>query len=1358
MLLHDLLRASGTNFASFLRSSASRRANKASASAELLPCPVPYPWTQAEASKGSRRQVQRYRERRALEILVNLQVVALNFLSLDGRRKAPDACFGASLSSNQLAMVEGLMHRTRSMSRLVGNLSTGCGSKLNDVQSELISLESVVDSLRDVVYGSSKQSTTFPTSGAATSVVPTVASRVAFPNQLKDFDPTPFLSEPYLTAFRNPDALLKDHQVNAIPRAPLTSSRTELWHLCWRWDAVKRLSLVLESEVVEGHRCNLFCLEKPDGELRQIIDRRPRNSSEVSPPLDGPKMGHASVFLGIVIPKGGCLRGSVDDLRNFYHAFKVPESRALSTPVGPTWRADDFKGSSALVALKQRHQGMSISSSTKVVACFGGLSMGDHWAPAIAQLSHEAVLKACGALREEEHLRLGFPLPRAPLSHYSGVCIDDKLSLQVFPHHVPVNAPASQQAGRDLETCQQAEEAYNTVHLEVHQKKSLRRARMFKVWGAQFDGNQGLLSMDATKLISLIVVTARVAKSKICTERLLQKLLGLWAFAFQFRRPLFSLFQEVYRIGHPEGFPDSPFQLSREAQQELQLASSLGMVASTSLKAQVHPVVYGTDASPEGAGIVQCHVGPKLARELYRRTDTRGFHTRLLSEVGAYLHAQGLPSDEAEFVFQEEVRDTGVRDSSADPSDATIFPTANESSLDIGDDLKELWHQFCASAWRIRDLGMLGFRLDFLELYAGSAGMSKAMLAAGFSVGPPIELQEGWNLADESLFRLVLQMCAAGRVGLVWVGPPCTTYSLARHPRLRSSEQPWGIDPLDPETAAGNLHLHQGLAVFAVQMIVGNEALVATPWGAYSRKLPWWRLLSSLGYELRLDQCRYGTVFEKATALLCTSKNFAPLGRRCRCQHAHTRLQGALAAQAAAYPQALCEDVARVSATVAKIRAEALGQTQLGNSEGALGEAGDVRDHRGAQRFVSHLWSTHVAESLPWKVGRAYRFAKPNHINVLEGHAHKTLMHAAPMGCRLVVFQDSMVSLGASAKGRSSSKALNRVLRQSAALQIAKDLYPSGIHCPTWALRADDPSRRKKVRPPRLQLPRWLLELQAGQTESAQDKLDALSGTPRSWGRWLLFGGAALLAASADFNSFSSWTEANQPSAGPTRPRKGACNGGNSGNSRPPPSGLSRLAGGRRAGSLSAGGTFASGSHSGVNSGGGVRQEPLRAGSSSSGLCGDDQRLGAEVPLLEELPCWALATLDHLGKSLSKQSASADAAANLKSSRHHSLGLELDALCPLAVGRLLRFIATLRTHGLESERLLADFGNWVQRRDLLEADTGEKPDKGRAHAERPSRRALRRLFFEEVFASHGAKRAVMALHCQPFPDAPSKGP
>ena len=200
-----------------------------------------------------------------------------------------------------------------------------------------------------------------------------------------------------------------------------------------------------------------------------------------------------------------------------------------------------------------------------------------------------------------------------------------------------------------------------------------------------------------------------------------------------------------------------------------------------------------------------------------------------------------------------------------------------------------------------------------------------------------------------------------------------------------------------------------------------------------------------------MDQCRFGTPYQKATGILATSSMYASLGRRCTCSEPHERREGAATTRASEYPLRLCQEFARISVVHAKMTLP----RDAGGCVSNCGSAseGEVRDSRSVQRFVSHLWSTHLAESLPWKVARAYRFKRPNHINILESHALRTLMAVAPMNSRLVVFQDSMVTLGASAKGRSSGAPLNRILRQSMALQVGKNLYPTGVHCPTWALR-----------------------------------------------------------------------------------------------------------------------------------------------------------------------------------------------------------------------------------------------------------------------------------------------------------------
>lgn len=55
-----------------------------------------------------------------------------------------------------------------------------------------------------------------------------------------------------------------------------------------------------------------------------------------------------------------------------------------------------------------------------------------------------------------------------------------------------------------------------------------------------------------------------------------------------------------------------------------------------------------------------------------------------------------------------------------------------------------------------------------------------------------------------------------------------------------------------------------------------------------------------------------------------------------------------------------------------------------------------------------------------------------------------------------------MVALGYGAKGRSSSRSLNHVLRQECVPCVLQKTSVTGIHAPTWSLRADDPSKSKK--------------------------------------------------------------------------------------------------------------------------------------------------------------------------------------------------------------------------------------------------------------------------------------------------------
>jgi len=100
-----------------------------------------------------------------------------------------------------------------------------------------------------------------------------------------------------------------------------------------------------------------------------------------------------------------------------------------------------------------------------------------------------------------------------------------------------------------------------------------------------------------------------------------------------------------------------------------------------------------------------------------------------------------------------------------------------------------------------------------------------------------------------------------------------------------------------------------------------------------------------------------------------------------------------------------------------------------------------------------------------WHTATAYRFRITEHINCLELRA---LVQGLEWRCRKACFgdcralhlTDSQVALAVAVKGRSSSRALNRLLKRYAALQIGSGVYPLLAWVESEDNPADEPSRR----------------------------------------------------------------------------------------------------------------------------------------------------------------------------------------------------------------------------------------------------------------------------------------------------------
>jgi len=126
---------------------------------------------------------------------------------------------------------------------------------------------------------------------------------------------------------------------------------------------------------------------------------------------------------------------------------------------------------------------------------------------------------------------------------------------------------------------------------------------------------------------------------------------------------------------------------------------------------------------------------------------------------------------------------------------------------------------------------------------------------------------------------------------------------------------------------------------------------------------------------------------------------------------------------------------------------------------------------RDARAFAAPL-----ACRLDWKILYGYRFKYRKHINLLELEALLTLMkHLVNRGirdARVLVLVDSRVLLGALAKGRSSSRRINHVLKKISGRSLLSGIVFECVWIPTWANAADAPSRFTDLQSWRAKLPR----------------------------------------------------------------------------------------------------------------------------------------------------------------------------------------------------------------------------------------------------------------------------------------------
>ena len=125
--------------------------------------------------------------------------------------------------------------------------------------------------------------------------------------------------------------------------------------------------------------------------------------------------------------------------------------------------------------------------------------------------------------------------------HHVGITIDDLVVLEKIS-----NAELERARNKGVRTwgagrTAHARKVYDEVGLETNPKKAFEDAALASFWGIDLDGEKGVMRSCNVRLWPAMMITLRVATSRLATVGLLESLAGTWVAIYGLRRRLFCL-------------------------------------------------------------------------------------------------------------------------------------------------------------------------------------------------------------------------------------------------------------------------------------------------------------------------------------------------------------------------------------------------------------------------------------------------------------------------------------------------------------------------------------------------------------------------------------------------------------------------------------------------------------------------------------------------------------------------------------------------------------------------------------------------------------------------------------------------
>ena len=1027
MLVSQVLRGR-CPFSSFVASSLKVPRSSSVSSLPMFPIPVP-PGTHFD---GMTPNISwRMRKRIHLDRVVHVLVMALNFLHFDGRFIGQDL-LGRPPSPWHIRVYRQLRRFVLADASMPGFKVAKAGRRFPQLVARLSELSSNVTDLglAGAPYSRSFQGREVKVNNNAAPELEPYRSLNAERLKLSglgSWDPTEFLDDYLVMAYKEPDSLLiSPPRLPGRGEAPiLNDSVSEVAKLAGVWDKLGLLELH-RFDVPDSQLVKVFNVYKNETTDRQIGDRRGRNYQECQ--ICGPSafLPSGVDFLDLeVSPARQVLGLHCSDRKDYYHQLMTTSSRCLSNTVGPFVAEDNVKDLVAYAKLVNRKskvpynrvkQGDFLGGRASLhpalppgvlAVAFKSVLQGDHAGVEFATSAHENLLKSYGVLDESSRLLSSRHSFRKDLMQ--GLVIDDFFVVGVRDE--TVKASDCESWALHEEACR----AYDHHCLAGSPEKDLWGEPSGKIIGAFLDSSsetrkQNLVTLSAPreKRYGLSWISLQLCQLPSTSDTLHLCLLGGWVWALLYRRPLMSVLQHSFNLVNNDKVSEADpkmLHLPRKVANELMLLAVLAPLMSSNLGASFFDKIFATDSSKDVGAVVSCRVGSDISRTLFNGCKTKGAYTRLdsLSKV----LGRELGDEE---VFEEPAQERVSRP--------------------------------------------LAYVFDFVEIFAGSAKVSRYVEHAGLSVCMPIELSlsKEFDMTDSAVMRWLAYLITSGLIRGFMIEPPCTTFSVMRRPALRNADFPYGFDPQEAKTKVGNELGFRGFQTMELGSSYGVPGILETPNSSKLKNFESWKRLAAKDNveTVRTDSCRFGSVHLKPFKFMVVEADPTALCKRCCCTGKHVKIEGSLTRESAIYTDELAKTLAGVLVAAIQRRKDA-----------------EAELYDGAEKGLESVLVNEVAASNDWALEKVWSFRKLSHINLQELAAVQKVAYMVAgerSSVRLVNFVDSNVVRCAVAKGRSSSRAIGAMLRRFCATLLAGDLYFTTPYLPTRLNPADDPTREKSIR------------------------------------------------------------------------------------------------------------------------------------------------------------------------------------------------------------------------------------------------------------------------------------------------------